>query len=192
MLGPIIPSKLIAKTASAVAVTIPKFIAESQWEWLGADSGTLNVETPEVNLGVAVTGGQMILRKKGSTEKETVYFGGAGASLGLSAIPSPVNFSFSGQEMAATGTIYRLPASGGSLDIDEIKGPFIMGEVSGDFNVGGSACIMLCGGNRFLATMPNMTAAFALSCKAAMVIAGATGTIVPGGISGSAYVGELL
>lgn len=179
--------------------SLPSIVAESQWQWLGADSGTVNVETPEVNVGVAATGGRMAIKHRGTGAKEMIGFGGFGGSLGLSAVPSPVNFSYSTQNMPAAGVIYRVGRAGSSLELDEIKGPMIMLDSSADAYLGVSGTFILSGGSSFLlqqALNPTFMGvalpAFMMSCTSLMVISGTMGSILPGNIGTNAMVGAIV
>lgn len=181
-----------------MGVSLPNIIAQSQWAWEGADAGTVNVETPVVNVGVAGTGGRMKIRNTRSGERKELGFVGGGVGIGASLVPSPVNVSGGLAEMPGTGVIYRLPAALSSLEVDEIKGPMIMYEVGADWGVGAGGNLFLCGGSRlaFAGLTNSMTAAlafpaFVASCNSMMLVTGMTVTLLPVNAGLNVYVGEI-
>ena len=151
--------------------------------------------TPVARLSANLAGGFIEVVHKTSKEVYRLDFGGVGAGVGLSAIPSPVNFSIGPPEMWSSGVIYKLPFGGDSLTIEELMGGFVMLEVAGDAMVEGSGFMMFIGANQTLTGLmppPMSLATMIASSKAAVVMAGLSLTVIPGNVGANIYGGGII
>lgn len=171
-------------------------VRESDWNFVTSGGGSLGVSTPMARIGVNVGGGCFWVKRDTDADTTRLDFGGIGGSVGLSAIPTPANFSYSFPEMPSAGRIYKLPFAGWSLTLDELQGGFVMFEVAADVYAGGSAAVMFVGGNPMIAaaaasvSMGTMQIpALIASSEACVAFGGMTGTIVPANVGVSVYVG---
>jgi len=173
-------------------------VRESDWEFCTSAGATFGVNTPLIKLGVNATGGSFWVKKRFASDEDRLRldFGGAGGQAGLSAVPSPINFSFSVPDFWSRGLIYKFPFAGWSLSFEEMKGGFLMIEVSRDVSVGGNAAVMFIGGNQVAAAAAGLSAGtggqlatLITTSKACVAFAGHSQTIVPGNIGITMYAG---
>ena len=170
---------------------------ESDWKFVTSAGAMLSVATPVAHLGVVGAGGALWVKRDADPSPTRLTFGSIGGTLGLSLIPSPVNFSFSIPEMPSSGTLYSLFAAGRTLTRDELSGAMIAYEVGADFGPGVSGCLMFIGGNWSLASaVMGPGAALAIpvlvaSSKAVVRFGGMTATVLPANVSGNFYIGYI-
>lgn len=170
---------------------------ESDWKFVTSAGGALTVGTPVAHVGVAVEGGALWVKRDADPSTTRLTFGSIGGSLGLSLIPSPVNFSFSIPEMPSAGTIYSLFAAGRTLTRDELSGVLVAYEVNADVGAGFAGSLMFLGGSWALGTAMMSTGgvltipALIASSKACVRFGGMTATLLPANVSGSFYLGYI-
>ena len=178
------------------AVMKKMVVRRSQWQFVTLGGAALTVGTPIAKLAVGGAGGALWVKRDSDADTKRLTFGGLSGSVGLSLIPSPVNFSFSLPAMPSAGRIYKLPAAGRTLSFDEMRGPFVMMEVAADWTVGGTAALMFIGGNALLAgalmSTPLGMPTFLATCEACVAFSGMSVTAVPVNASVSLYAGAIL
>ncbi len=172
-------------------------IVESDWKFVTSGGATLSVGTPIARLSVNGTGGLIQVKRDRDQNPTQLNFGGLGGSLGLSLIPSPVNFSFSIPAMPSAGRVYKLPFAGRTLSVGELKGAFVMFEVGADVGVGAGGAFMFLGGSVLASSMAgafnpglNLPALIATS-NACVRFGGMAVTLLPVNASVTVYVGAI-
>ncbi len=73
--------------------------------------------------------------------------------MGLSAVPTPINFTYAMPEMPSAGKVYSLPAAGFSLTEGELRGVMVLLEASGDIGPALGGSMMFLGGDPSLAAL---------------------------------------
>jgi len=167
-------------------------LTKTPWKFVTCDGGELTVGTPIARVSLAGTLGAFWVRKDAGPPVRLLY-GGAGGAVGLSLIPFPGNFSFSTPAMPSVGAIYRLPCGGKSLSLNELKGTFLMMELSADWGPGASGALMFLGGAPQLAVLagPFVIPAFIATSKACVRFGGITATVLPVNAGATVYVGAI-
>lgn len=171
---------------------------KSDWKFKTSAGGDLTVSTPIARVGINATGGALWVQRDADPNPTTLRYGGIGGSLGVSLVPTPVNFSFSIPQMPSKGVIYKLPFAGRTLSSNELKGTFIQIEIAGDFGPGGSSSLMFLGGS-YLAGVFASTLSFGTMQIPAMIatsnacvfFGGMTVSIIPANASVVFYVGRI-
>ena len=79
----------------------------------------LAVKTPIVNVGANVTGGAIWIKNEADNSTFSLKYGGVGGSVGVSLIPTPIDFAFSIPQFPSGGRIYKLPFAEMSLSLRE-------------------------------------------------------------------------
>ena len=180
----------IKQALSRLARTL--LVTKTPWEFVTCDGGELTVGTPIARVAVAGTMGAFWVREDSGAPIRLIY-GGAGGAVGLSLIPFPGNFSFSIPAMPSVGTIYRLPRAGKGLSLNELKGTFLMMELSADWGPGVSGALMFLGGAPQLAVLagPFFVPALIATSKACVRFGGITATVLPVNAGATVYVGAI-
>ncbi len=70
-------------------------VRESDWNFVTSGGASLGVSTPWARIGVNAAGGCFWVKRDTDADATRLDFGGIGGSVGLSAIPTPANFSYS-------------------------------------------------------------------------------------------------
>jgi hypothetical protein len=171
----------------------------SEWQFVTSAGGSLVIETPIIHVGVNATGGGLWIQNTKTNTTATLKYGGIGGSVGVGLIPCPFDFSFSIPQFPSAGVIYKLPYAGRSLSLDELKGPFVMLEVSGDVGPGLSGALMFIGGSSFLANIAGTVSGGALRIPALLATScavvrfgGLTASVIPVSAGVSVYVGAVV
>lgn len=171
---------------------------ESDWKFKTSAGGDLTISTPIARVGVNATGGALWVQRDSDANPTTLRYGGIGGSLGVSLVPTPVNFSFSIPQFPSTGVIYKLPFAGRTLSLNELKGNFVMMELSGDLGPGGSGAIMFLGGSQIASSLAGAVSAGSMAIPAliatsngAVMFGGMTATVIPVNASVIFYVGAI-
>ena len=174
-------------------------VRESQWKFVTSGGASIGVSTPIARVGVNAGGGSMWVKKDGDADNLRLDYGGVGGSVGLSLVPTPVNFTFSIPAMPSAGRIYKLPFAGWTLTEDELKGGFVMIEVGADWGAGAGGALMFIGGSVTLATIVGFSTmgagqlpALIATSEACVAFGGMTATVVPVNAGISIYVGIIL
>lgn len=181
---------------SAIAAALGHIFHPSGWKFVTSAGASLSVGTPVAHLGINAEGGAIYLAR--GTERVRLMYGGVGGSVGLSLVPSPINFSFSMKQMPSTGVVYRLPFAGASLDRSELTGGCVMLEVAGDTGPGASGTMMFMGGNEFFALAAAALSAgtgylpaLIASSNGVVFFGGMTATLLPFNVSATVYIGGI-
>ena len=168
----------------------------SEWEFVTSASGSLAIETPVIHVGVNVTGGGLWVKNSRTNTAETLKYGGIGGSVGVGLVPVPFDFSFSIPQMPSAGVIYKFPFAGRSLSLGELKGAFVMIEVSGDVGAGLSGALMFLGGSTFWSSVAGTVSAGAMqiptllaTSNACVRFGGLTASLIPVSAGVNLYVG---
>lgn len=171
----------------------------SEWEFVTSANGSLVIETPIVHVGVNATGGGLWIKNSRNNTTATLKYGGIGGSVGVGLVPCPFDFSFSIPQMPSAGVIYKLPYAGRSLSLNEMKGPFVMLEVSGDVGAGLSGALMFLGGSTFWSSVAGTVSGGALQIPALLATScacvrfgGLTASLIPVSAGINLYVGGVL
>lgn len=171
---------------------------QTDWSFVTSANGALAVKTPIVNVGANATGGAIWIKNESSGATHSLKYGGVGASVGVSAIPTPVDFAFSLPQMPSAGKIYKLPFAGRSLSLREMKGIFVMLDISGDVGPGGSGSAIFLGGSYLASAVAGIASAGALqipallaTCNAAVLFGGMTVSVIPANASVTLYIGAV-
>jgi hypothetical protein len=121
-------------------------------------------------------------------------YGGIGATAGLrNLVPCPINFSFSLPAMTSRGRIYKLPAAGKTLSLNEFKGGLVVFQLSADVGAGWTQAAIFMGGDYPLAsaTGPFVAMALLATSKAFLWFGGMSSTLLPGNLGTTAYLGMI-
>lgn len=123
---------------------------------------------------------------------------GRAVTVGVSLIPTIVDFSFSLPQMPSSGVIYKLAFAGKTLSFSELQGLFVMVDISGDVGPGGSGSIMFLGGSYLISSIAGFASAGALqipailaTCNAAVCFGGLTASVIPANASITCYLGVI-
>jgi len=190
---------------------IPLPVNASQWKYVTASSGGLNI------LFAAGSGGSITLQDP-QGKSESFRYGGLGAGIGFGArLPrlGKVNIAIRGKSVGGAGALEAFPSTGQvfvsdaianrDLTRDDITGVCVFMEVSAGLIAGGSASAMLFGLDPKLLAISmavSATPAGAVlgplvmqrqllqSAKGALVMAGVNAGVQAGG-SGAIYLGGL-
>ncbi|MDB4989510.1 MAG: hypothetical protein JWN04_4688 [Myxococcaceae bacterium] len=178
---------------------IRKFLAtltvrESTWQFVTSAGGELSIGTAIVRASVNGTVGALWLKESETAEPVRLIYEGAGAAYGVS-LGSPVNVSFSIPDMPSSGTVYKLPFAGQTLNLNELKGAFVLFGIGADFGAGWSKSLMFLGGNALIAAAASyasyalMLPALLATSNACVQFGGMNATVVPCNAGVSVYVG---
>jgi hypothetical protein len=167
-------------------------VVESPWTFDTSAGAELVIGTPVARVAVAGTMGAIWVRYHGAGKSTRLTYGGAGASLGVSLVPFPGNFSFSIPQMPSGGMVYKLPFAGKTLSLSELRGVFLLFELAADWGPGASGAVMFIGGNPVLASLvgPGLyVLAMLATSKACVRFGGMTANALPVNASASVYTG---
>lgn len=171
---------------------------QTDWSFVTSANGALAVKTPIVNVGANATGGAIWIKNESKGSTQSLKYGGAGGSVGVSLVPTIIDFAFSLPQMPSAGKIYKLPFAGRSLSFGEMKGLFVMLDFSGDVGPGGSGSIIFLGGSYIASSIAGFASAGALqipavlaTCNAAVCFGGLTASLIPVNASINLYVGAV-
>lgn len=171
----------------------------SDWAFSTSANGAIAVETPIVHVGVNATAGGLWIKNIRDNTEVTLKYGGIGGSVGVGLVPCPIDFSFSIPQMPSRGIIFKLPYAGKTLSLNELKGEFVMLEISGDVGPGGSGALMFLGCSTFWSTLAGSLSFGALQVPALMATAnacvmfgGMTVSIIPVSANVTVYVGAVI
>ena len=82
---------------------------QTGWTFVTSANGALAVKTPIVNVGANATGGAIWIKNEADGSTHSLKYGGVGGSVGVSLVPTPVDFAFSIPQFPSAGRIYKLP-----------------------------------------------------------------------------------
>jgi hypothetical protein len=166
-------------------------VSRTQWQFVTSTGVEVTVGTPVVRLSYAATAGALWVREGKAGRKIRLTYGAIGGGYGVNLVPSPINASFSIPAMPSTGTVYRLPAAGKQLTLNEMKGAFMMVEAGLDWSVGRAGGVMFLGGDYQLAAMtgPMFTLALIATSKACVSFCGMNVSALPVNIGANSYLG---
>jgi hypothetical protein len=170
------------------------WVRESQWKFDTSAGGEGAFTSPGVKVGVAATGGAFWLREGQRGKRVMLTYAGIGPTHGIgNLVPTPVNFSFSLPAMKSDGTIYKLPAAGRTLSLQEMKGGLMVFQMSADAGAGWTKAAIFMGGNRALAASSGslFTMVMFVTSKALLYFGGMSATLLPFNFGGTAYIGEI-
>lgn len=118
--------------------------------------------------------------------------------MGVSLVPTVADFAFSLPQMPSAGKIYKLPFAGRSLSLREMRGLFVMIDISGDVGPGGSGSVIFLGGSYIAASVAGVVSAGILqlpailaTCNAVVCFGGITASLIPVNASVNFYVGAV-
>ena len=169
-------------------------VVRSDWKFVTSAGAALTISTPVARLGVGGTGGMLHVKRDSDTSVTQLNFGGLGGGVGLSLIPTPANFSFSIPQMPSAGVVYKLPFAGRSLSLRELKGLFVMYEISGDFGPGASGSLMFLGASPLLAgtlSTPIGLPMIMATMNACVCFGGMSATLIPANVGINVYTGVI-
>lgn len=169
---------------------------QTNWTFVTSANGALAVKTPIVNVGANATGGAIWVKDEANGSTHSLKYGGVGGSVGVSLVPTPVDFAFSIPQFPSAGRIYKLPFAGRSLSLREMKGLFVMLDISGDVGPGGSGSIIFLGGSWLASSIAGALSAGFLqmpallaTCNAVVCFGGLTASVIPVNASVTVYLG---
>ena len=172
---------------------------QTDWSFATSANGVLAVKTPIVNVGANATGGAIWINNEKDGSCSALTYGGVGGSVGVSLVPTPVDFAFSVPQMPSAGRIYKLPFAGRSLSLGEMKGLFIMLDISGDVGPGGSGSIIFLGGSYIASSIAGAVSAGFLqlpailaTCNACVCFGGISASLIPVNASVNFYLGAVV
>ncbi len=171
---------------------------QTDWSFVTSANGALAVKTPIVNVGANATGGAIWIKNESNGSTHSLKYGGVGGSVGLSLVPTVIDFAFSIPQMPSAGKIYKLPFAGRSLSLREMKGLFVMLDISGDVGPGGSGSVIFLGGSYIASSVAGLVSAGTMqipallaTCNAAVCFGGLTASVIPVNASINIYLGAV-
>lgn len=171
---------------------------QTDWSFVTSANGALAVKTPIVNVGANATGGAIWIKNESNGSTHSLKYGGVGGSVGVSLVPTIIDFAFSIPQMPSAGKIFKLPFAGRSLSLKEMKGIFVMLDISGDVGPGGSGSMIFLGGSYLASSIAGALTAGLLqipavlaTCNACVCFGGLTASVIPVNASVNLYVGAV-
>ena len=180
------------------------FFTPSNWNKVSGNSGTISVG-PELlgKFTVDVTHGCIGVKRDSEQAVTTLGYNAAGFTLGGGIVPSLGNFSMDMPSRPSSDRIYKTSRAGAGLEINELKGDFIILSVGMDLTVGYSMSGMYIGGRNFLdislpgflgleaARIAANIAFFIRTSKSYIPMSGPTLTMIPANIGASLTRGRI-
>ncbi|MCS6875114.1 MAG: hypothetical protein RML33_10090 [Acidobacteriota bacterium] len=169
-------------------------VSESEWRFDTSAGVDISIGLSSF-LFLAGTIGGLWVKRDSDRDPVRLTYGGLGGGLGLSLVPSPVNISFSLPQMPSEGRIYKTIHARETLDLNEIRGPFLLIQGSADAGPGYSGSLMFLGGSKpdpLLLLQRSNIVGFILTCYGCVRFGGMTATLLPFNLNLSVYGGLLL
>jgi hypothetical protein len=164
---------------------------QADWEFVTSSGVDVSIDTPVVNVGVAISQGNLYIKKKGETTGRCLTYGGVGGGVGYRPIPIPFNISGSVKEMISSGGIYKMPLAGQTLHFHEFQGYCIFLQLGYQSWMGRCVTVMYTGASRVFCDMlgPAKVTMIPALCRAMLVVTGDTANLVPGEVGANMLIG---